>query len=148
MCVSRNEDFYTDFWFSFFSKLLEEPPLSFFFSFRPDTCVSAHAPSRTRQRQRRVKFTGHSRIMGPRFGTGFISLFWRLKFGGGFYNFGKFIHNCYYTQGVAFLKISALSMTRKTITRVTNTRLNSAWVTERCFRGLLQFFFFARIRTQ
>jgi hypothetical protein len=43
----------------------------------------------TRKRQVTVRFTGHSRIVGTRYGTCFVSPFWRLEFRGRFYIFGK-----------------------------------------------------------
>lgn len=43
--------------------------------------VISHAQSR--KCQIRVRFTGHSRIVGPGYGTSFMTLFWRLEFGGG-----------------------------------------------------------------
>jgi hypothetical protein len=44
-------------------------------------CISSHAPSR--QCQVMVRFTGNSQIMGPPYGTCFMSPFWHLGFEGG-----------------------------------------------------------------
>jgi hypothetical protein len=46
------------------------------------------------QRQITVRFTGHSRTVGPQYGTCFISPFWRLEFGRGYKMFGKFVGSC------------------------------------------------------
>jgi hypothetical protein len=41
-----------------------------------------HAPGR--KRQVTVTFTGHCTVVGPQYGTFFMSHFWRLEFGGVF----------------------------------------------------------------
>ena len=48
-----------------------------------------HAPSR--KRQITLRFTGHSRTVGPRHEICFVPILWRLEFGGGSPIFGKFV---------------------------------------------------------
>jgi len=51
--------------------------------------TKSHAPSR--KRQITVRFTGNSRIVGPRHEICFVPTLWRLEFGGGSPVLGKFV---------------------------------------------------------
>lgn len=53
-------------------------------------CISSQAPSR--KRQTTVRFTEHSRIVGPQRKIFFMQPFWCQEFGGGTRMLGKFVH--------------------------------------------------------
>jgi len=72
-----------------------------------------------------MSFTGHTKTVGPHYGTCFIS--WRLEFGTGFYIFGNIVDPCYTAQIRAF---------PIEITHYTRREENQLDVTE-CFIALI-----------
>jgi hypothetical protein len=57
-------------------------------------CVSVHM----HRRQVTVRFTAHSRIVGPQHGTCFASSFWSLEFGSGPWKLRILVHTYIYTH--------------------------------------------------
>lgn len=72
-------------------------------------CVSSHALSR--KWQITVRFTGHSRIIGPQQGICFILTFMHLELGGDSYIFGKFLDS-QYIQYIKFCPVTQSCMQR------------------------------------
>jgi hypothetical protein len=60
-----------------------------FFYSHTSVCISLQSPGW--QRQITDTFTDYSRIVAPQYGTCFLSPFWRLAFGGGFFIFVKYL---------------------------------------------------------
>ena len=62
------------------------------FPLHTNICISSHASKRKRHIS--VRFTGHFTLVGPHYGTHFMSPFLRLKFGYGSQIVGKFGDHC------------------------------------------------------
>jgi hypothetical protein len=70
-------------------------------------CISSHALNR--RRQVTVRFTGHSRIVGPQYGTFFMSPVWHLEFGGGFQIFEQSVDTRFPPPALSVCKFLAKS---------------------------------------